>query len=488
MSILPLSLLLGESSSPRLRLPRPSRTMQFLPVAAFLLDAVLATIATLIGFAARDHWPFWSNDLAEQVGYAAPAVVVGWLVAIWLAGGYSTSLFDAGTDEFRRVARATLATAAAIGVGAFLLRFPLSRGFFVLAFGLGIPALLVGRLILRRGVQRSRRHGSLSHSVLIAGMPDCIDDVASVLAREAGLGYRVVGALTPTITDQTAGKVPVLGLCTDVVEQVRRSGADVVFIAGGGVTCSAEMRQMVWDLEPEHVQVIVAPSVSDVSGNRVHVRPVGGLPLIHLDPPGAIDAARWGKRLFDVVGAAVLIVLLAPLFGYAAARIWLHDRGPVVFRQVRIGRDGQQFSCLKFRTMVIDAEARLARLQAETGHSGGLFKLAADPRITKPGRLLRHFSIDELPQLFNVLAGDMSLVGPRPPLPTEVARYDDITSRRLHVRPGMTGLWQVSGRSDLSWPEAIRLDLYYVDNWSMFQDLSILLKTFGAVLNSRGAY
>ena len=180
--------------------------------------------------------------------------------------------------------------------------------------------------------------------------------------------------------------------------------------------------------------------------------------------------------------------MLSPVLIAAAVLVKLHDGGPVLFRQTRTGRHGEQFSCLKFRSMVVDAEAHLARLHAESGHDGGLFKMKEDPRITKPGRWLRRFSIDELPQLFNVVRGEMSLVGPRPPLPLEVASYEADTTRRLRVRPGMTGLWQVSGRSDLSWEEAVRLDLYYVDNWSMVQDASILVRTVRAVFGRSGAY
>jgi exopolysaccharide biosynthesis polyprenyl glycosylphosphotransferase len=234
--------------------------------------------------------------------------------------------------------------------------------------------------------------------------------------------------------------------------------------------------------------VIVAPSVTDISAERVKVRPVGGLPLMHIDKPRAVHASRAGKRVFDVVGSLALLVLFAPLFVIAAVWVKLHDRGPVLFAQERTGRDGSMFRCLKFRSMVVDAERLLPELHALTGHQDGLFKMEDDPRITRPGRWLRRYSIDELPQLVNVLRGEMSLVGPRPPLPTEVARYARDTVRRLRVRPGMTGLWQVSGRADLAFDEAIRLDLYYVDNWSMLQDLTILARTLGAVLGSRGAY
>jgi exopolysaccharide biosynthesis polyprenyl glycosylphosphotransferase len=220
----------------------------------------------------------------------------------------------------------------------------------------------------------------------------------------------------------------------------------------------------------------------------VRTRPVGGLPLIHLEAPRWMHASRWAKRTFDLVVTSLLIAALSPVFLFIALRVKLHDGGKVLFRQTRTGRHGEEFSCLKFRTMVEDAESRLAQLHEQVGHVDGLFKMKDDPRITKPGRWLRRFSLDELPQLFNVVRGDMSLVGPRPPLPSEVQQYDEFTARRLNVRPGLTGLWQVSGRSDLSWHEAIRLDLFYVDNWSMMQDVSILCKTVGAVLSSRGAY
>jgi exopolysaccharide biosynthesis polyprenyl glycosylphosphotransferase len=232
----------------------------------------------------------------------------------------------------------------------------------------------------------------------------------------------------------------------------------------------------------------MAPSMTEVDGNRVRVQPVAGLPLVHLAPPTWSGATRVGKRLFDILGSALGLLLISPVLLLIALRIKLYDGGPVLFRQTRVGRDGEEFGCLKFRTMVVDAEERLASLQRQIGFESGLFKMAEDPRITPPGRWLRRLSLDELPQLFNVLRGEMSLVGPRPPLRSEVATYDDDALRRLHIRPGMTGLWQVSGRSNLTFEEAVRLDLFYVDNWSMVQDLTILARTVGAVLASKGAY
>jgi exopolysaccharide biosynthesis polyprenyl glycosylphosphotransferase len=311
-----------------------------------------------------------------------------------------------------------------------------------------------------------------------------------VLAREPWLGYHIAGALTPAheVDQETPGGVPVLGKVDETAELVRAYEAEVVFVVGGAFNDPSAMRNLVWDLEPDEVQMILAPGVTEVSSERIRVRPVAGLPLLHIDRPRSQDALRWAKRTFDIVGSATLLAVASPLLLWTAWQIKRFDGGPILFRQTRVGRDGDYFTCLKFRSMVVHAEDILAELHAQAGYHEGLFKLASDPRVTRPGAWIRRFSIDELPQLINVLRGDMSLVGPRPPLPLEVDRYTLTQSRRLRVRPGMTGLWQVSGRSDLSWSEAIRLDLYYVDNWSMVQDVMILARTVGAVLSSRGAY
>lgn len=218
------------------------------------------------------------------------------------------------------------------------------------------------------------------------------------------------------------------------------------------------------------------------------LRPVAGLPLVFIESPRAERATRWAKRLFDIVGSSLALLLAAPVMLAIALAIKIEDGGPIIFHQTRAGLKSRPFECLKFRSMVVDAEARLNALRRADQSARVLFKMKEDPRITRVGRVIRRFSLDELPQLFNVLGGQMSLVGPRPALPSEVAQYADHVHRRLDVRPGLTGLWQVSGRSDLSWEDTVRLDLYYVDNWSLLQDLSILRSTVGAVLSARGAY
>ena len=471
----------------------PPRALRYLTPTAFVIDVVAVSVAGTAAALGRDRLAIFDPSIvqvSDTLGLAGPLMMGGWLLMLWLAGGYSSDVFGAGTDEYKRVLNASVLAAGLVGVGAYLAKFQLSRGFFLLLFAIGVPTLIMGRFLLRRALYAARSRGALQQRVVIAGTPSHVDEVARVLRREAWLGYDVVGALVPSanITPQTRAGVPVVGTPDQLLQAVEVADADVIFIAGGALDSSAQLRRIAWELEERDVQVIVAPSVTDVSAERVRVRPVGGLPLIHLDKPRAVHASRTGKRCFDIVGSAALLVLFAPLLLVAAVRVKVHDGGSVLFAQERTGRDGSTFRCFKFRSMVVDAEQRLAELHAITGFHDGLFKMEDDPRITRPGRWLRRYSIDELPQLFNVLRGEMSLVGPRPPLPTEVARYARDTVRRLRVRPGMTGLWQVSGRSDLAFEEAIRLDLYYVDNWSMLQDLTILVRTLGAVLGSRGAY
>lgn len=484
--------LLSDALNRKQSLHHPHRFLRALPLTALLVDVGIMLGIGLVAIVGRRELAIFaaSASVEDSVPIAGPLIILGWIATIAISGGYKTDIFGASTDEYRRVLNASFVAASLAGVGCYLAKFPLSRGFFLLAFGLGIPVLLLGRLLLRRTLHAARRRGSLRQRVLITGSRSHVDDIAAVLRRESWLGYDIVGALTPEydLSEETASGIPVLGNCDEVGSLARSVSADVILFAGGAIAASTAMRRTMWDLERHNVQVIMAPSVTDISSERIKVRPVGGLPLIHIDPPTWTDASRWGKRAFDIVGSSLLILAFAPLLVFAALSVKFHDGGPVFFRQTRTGRDGAEFPCLKFRSMVVDAESRLSTLHAQADYESGLFKMADDPRVTRPGRWLRRFSMDELPQLFNVWRGEMSLVGPRPPLPLEVEKYDAATSRRLHVRPGMTGLWQVSGRSDLSWDEAIRLDLYYVDNWSMVQDIAILARTVGAVLGQRGAY
>ena len=303
-------------------------------------------------------------------------------------------------------------------------------------------------------------------------------------------GYQVVGACLPEgiAVEPERFPVPVAGEVADIRRHCDELGADTVLVARGGFDSALELRRIAWDLEGSSIDLVVVPSLTDVAGPRIHMRPVAGLPLLHVEQPQAGRAGGLQKRLFDLVLASAALVVLCPLLLVVALVVKLQDGGPVFFRQARIGRGGRSFGMIKVRSMVMDAEERLAEVTELNESDGVLFKMREDPRITRAGRFLRRYSVDELPQLVNVIRGDMSLVGPRPPLPAEVNKYAIDVHRRLLVRPGLTGLWQVSGRSGLSWDESVRLDLYYVDNWSMMSDLVIVAKTVKAVLGKSGAY
>lgn len=468
------------------------RTDRIQVIAILATDLLLVTLSTLLAIFGRSALPLSSGaaDLEAVVRPIAFSILLAWLVLMALFGVYSPSNLGAGTLEYKRVLLASFSMAATLGISCYLFQYPLSRGFFVLLFAIGTPALVAGRFAMRRLMHSIRARGRLMAPVLIAGTEGHVEEIASVLRRERWLGYKVVGALLTSTNrhEVTRTGIPVVGRISDALEAAHEVDAEAVIFAEGSFPASSDFRRMAWDFEDANAKMIVVPSLTDVSAERLQIRPVAGLPLVHVEPPQAREASRWLKRTFDFLGAAFLLLLASPLFAAVALAIKLDDGGPVFFKQVRAGRDSRPFHCLKFRSMSLDAEARLAQLQAHNQGNGVLFKMAKDPRITRVGRFIRRFSIDEVPQFINVLRGEMSLVGPRPALLTEVANYEADVHRRLHVRPGLTGLWQVSGRSDLSWEDTVRLDLYYVDNWSIVQDLTIMARTFWAVVRPRGAY
>ncbi|WP_245603730.1 sugar transferase [Intrasporangium oryzae] len=470
-----------------------SRGVRILQLAIAGGDLLVISLATVLAAVGRTHLGLFSatadvNDVAQSVGVW---IVAGWMLANVALGTYARGYLGVGTIEYARILSAAGCTAGLIGIMSYLTKFNLSRGFFVLMFVIGIPLLLLWRRIARRLVHRAHARGLLLTRVLISGSPGHVDDVAAVLERESWLGYRIIGALLPegAARGTTDRGVPVAGQTDETADAVIRNEADLVVFTEGAFPSAADFRRIAWELEGHHVQMAVVPSLSDISSGRIMMRPVGGLPLVHVEQPRSLGASRGLKRTFDLVGATALLLIASPLMLAAAIAVKLQDGGPILFRQTRVGRDGALFECLKFRSMVVDAEAQLSAITHLNANADGvLFKIQRDPRITRVGHVLRRYSIDELPQLINVINGEMSLVGPRPALPAEVRRYVPDVQRRLHVRPGMTGLWQVSGRSDLSWDDTVRLDLYYVDNWSLVQDLSIVAKTVHAVIRSRGAY
>lgn len=450
---------------------------------AIFLGLVAAYFARFAGAA--------TPDAAPGLSYAVILVLTGplWLTLLVIHRCYDARMFGFGPSEYRRIVLATFRLFGGAAIVCFLAKLSLSREFLAIAAVVGLALLLVGRYGARRWLHRKRRDGLWCRRVVAVGQPVYVDELARVLAREPLAGYAVVGGCFPGVEeDVTPGGVASLGPITGVVNAARAAHCDTIAVTASPGITSATLRRLAWDLEGTGIALVVAPALTDVAGPRISIQPVAGLPLLHVDEPELGTLHRTVKRVMDVTMVSVGLLLLAPVFALIGAMIKTTSRGPVIFRQTRVGRDGEEFLVHKFRTMHVDAESRLTELKRHNDASGPLFKMRSDPRVTTVGRWLRRFSLDELPQLWNVLKGEMSVVGPRPPLPREVEHYEDETRRRLLVKPGVTGLWQVSGRSDLSWDDSVRLDLYYVENWSPLLDLVILVRTLVAVVRGTGAY
>ncbi|WP_223171904.1 sugar transferase [Microbacterium sp. NIBRBAC000506063] len=361
----------------------------------------------------------------------------------------------------------------------------------LISLPLGLLGLLTARWLWRRWLIDQRRQGRYASRTLVVGGKDDVEYVIRSL-QEPGTGYQVVCA---TLTDCNAQSLSVDGLSyrvegsyTTVPQAAASSGADTIIVASRPDGDPDFVKQLAWDLEGTAAELVLSSRLTDVAGPRISLRQVDGLPLIQVKIPTYEGTAHVLKRALDVVVATLALIPIALITPLLALLIKLDSPGPVFFRQERVGRDGELFPILKFRTMQTDAEQRLGELQALNEGSGPLFKLRQDPRVTRVGAVLRKFSLDELPQFWNVLRGEMSVVGPRPPLPSEVVDYDGTVSRRLYINPGITGPWRVSGRSDLSWDESVRLDLGYVENWSVMSDLMIMWRTARVMLQPSGAY
>jgi exopolysaccharide biosynthesis polyprenyl glycosylphosphotransferase len=439
-------------------------------------------LALYVRFAGQGYLP------ASYVAFAV-ALPALWCASVALAGGYDSRFIGAGSDEFRRVLNAGVGLAAGVAIVSYVFKIDFARGYFVIALPSAAAFDLVARYRLRKRLHRLRSLGSCMHQVVAVGHAAAVADLVATLRRDKHNGLNVVGACLAgrTMLNEIAG-IPVFGGLGSVSAAVDQFGADTVAVLACPEMSGIRLRELAWELEETGTDLCVAPALIDVAGPRTTIRPVAGLPLLQLDHPELAGGKQVIKAVFDRVAAGLALVVLAPLFVVIAMAIRLDDQGPVFFMQTRVGRDGQTFRLFKFRTMVVDAEQRKLQLEGLNEGAGVLFKMRKDPRVTKVGAALRRWSLDELPQLFNVVIGDMSMVGPRPALPREVALYGDHMRRRLVVKPGITGLWQVSGRSGLSWEEAFRLDLRYVDNWSIMLDLQILWKTFSAVTHGSGAY
>jgi exopolysaccharide biosynthesis polyprenyl glycosylphosphotransferase len=440
-----------------------------------------------------------SSTLALQVrfggapnsGYAALSIVFPllWMLALWLSGAYDVRYIGTGSDEFRKVLNAGVSLTAGLAILSYAINAELSRVYLVLTVPSVTMIDLIVRYVLRKRLHKQRALGRCMAAVLAVGSESAVADLVTELRRDSYHGLTVVATcLTGGSARQAVAGIPVVGGLDDVASAVRRCGVDTVAVLSSSEIDGIRLRQLAWELEKTGTDLCVAPALLDVAGPRTTIRPTAGLTLLHVDHPQLSGPRQVVKEAFDRVAAGIALVLLSPLFAGVAAAIRLGDNGPALFTQMRVGKDGRPFKLYKFRTMVVDAEQRLAELRASNDLDGVLFKMRRDPRITAIGARLRKWSVDELPQLINVVRGEMSLVGPRPALPEEAARYADHVRRRLVVKPGLTGMWQVNGRSNLSWDETVRLDLRYVENWSFALDLQILWKTVSVIFRGSGAY
>ncbi|WP_030609266.1 sugar transferase [Streptomyces sclerotialus] len=446
---------------------------------------VVATIGNFFG--ARD-----AADWHEKWGILAFCTQLLVLGALAVSRSWAPAVLGQGAEEFRRLGRSLFTATVVLALGGIALT---SRNIKLWIF-VAIPAIalvtMTTRYVLRLWLHKQRKQGACLRPVLAAGSPDTVRDLITRTRKFPHLGWRVEAVCTTDGRgpdgDQLVDGVPVVGELADVAGHVRRDGYRVVAVTPDPHWSPDRLQRLAWNLEGSDAEMVVAPVLMEVAGPRLHVDAVLGIPLLRVSMPAFTGGRRAIKEVVDRLGAAVLLVLFAPLMVLVALLVMADSRGGAVYRQRRVGKDGREFTILKFRTMVVGAHGARAALADRNEGAGLLFKLRRDPRVTRVGAVLRRYSLDELPQLFNVLTGSMSLVGPRPPLPEESAAYGPDIRRRLLVKPGLTGLWQISGRSDLPWDEAVRLDLRYVEDWSLALDAVILWKTLRAVFYGQGAY
>ncbi|MGY4859437.1 sugar transferase [Cryobacterium sp. AP23] len=438
---------------------------------------------------------FGGNLTEIAVSYTAISITIiaTWMLMLGIYGSRGYRVLGTGPQEYRQVADGTVRLFGLVAIVSFLFQIEFARGYILIAFPLGLVVLILSRWIWRIWLGAQRLDGKYSSRVLLVGSLDSVVHLARELARQSAAGYLVVGACIPgghSLPRLPGSMIPVFQDIDKLQEAMATVDADTVVVTSSDELPPQRMRELSWSLEPGHQHLVVAPSLTDIGGPRIHTRPVAGLPLIHVETPRYEGKRLFAKRAFDLIAAAMLILLLSPFLALIAIAIRLSTPGTVFFRQERVGINGAHFEMLKFRSMVVDAESQLVSLRGEARAEGNavMFKMKNDPRITPIGGFLRRFSLDELPQLFNVFGGSMSLVGPRPSLESEVSEYETHVHRRFLVKPGITGLWQVSGRSNLSWEDTVRLDLYYVENWSITGDIAILWRTARAVVAREGAY
>lgn len=442
--------------------------------AAVALDTVV--VVSFVGYVA-------SRFEAPLAAAAAAVSAVLFVGTVALVRGYDTRRMANGVEEYTALLKAGGVLVAAFVLAGFFELAMLPPGIVLVSASAVVITAVLLRAALRGLLGLARSRGLVLARTVVVGGQSVVTDTVRLL-EDPRQGHRVIGACVAEGT-QMATQVPTLGAPADLSAVAREHDVDSIVI-DPNVMSADEFRKFRWSMEHLDVEVLATTDLTELLASRVSMRVLNTTPMLSLQTrPSRVQ--RIVKTVADRVLAAIGLILVSPILLGAGLAVRLTSPGAAIFRQIRIGAGGAPFTMLKFRTMTVDAEARKSEVDNADG-AGPLFKSRQDPRITPLGRVLRRYSIDELPQLWNVVRGDMSLVGPRPPLPTEVAVYDSMAVHRLNVKPGLTGLWQVSGRSDLNWEQSVRLDLLYVDNWSLFLDMKILWKTLRAVLGSEGAY
>jgi exopolysaccharide biosynthesis polyprenyl glycosylphosphotransferase len=424
----------------------------------------------------------WRGELTNyeirNIGLAL-LVLVSWFFFLWFNGSRDTNILGFGADEYKKLINATLLSFTSVAFVSYIFKLEISRLFVLSVFPFGLLVLFIARRILRRRLLRARNQGRYLSRVLLLHSGSS-DPVEQRLALAQHAGFNVVHKIVTAENLKFEVK--------EIVSNALNNNCDQIMVGQSAVISAAELRKLGWALEKTNIDLIVAPAVTEIAGPRLKVSNVEGLPLLHLEQPIFSGASRVTKRVLDLTLSVVGLIVISPFLLIVAILIKSFDRGSVLYTQKRIGQNNKEFSVYKFRTMYEGSHEQRAQIMAETNKDPRLAKDPQDPRITKPGLFLRRWSIDEIPQIINVLKGEMSLVGPRPPLAEEVNQYEKSETRRLLVKPGLTGLWQVSGRSELDWEDAVRLDLYYVENWSLTLDILIIIRTAAAVWRGEGAY
>ncbi|MCH9815700.1 MAG: sugar transferase [Actinomycetia bacterium] len=453
---------------------RPRRHLRILVLVDVLVISLSLVVALSLG---------WGGSDFVAAGYerllVVTLVVFLWPVMLWKLQSRQSAILGDGPEEYRRVFLSGLWTAVLAAGLAFFLGATHGRGFLLAVAVLGTGLLLASRHIMRRWLRRRLQRGPAFHRVFVVAGPESQKHIANELAGTDGL-FEPVGFLDscaePDVTPE------------EVVDRATLSNADTLLYAPSNESDPTWARKLAWALEATDLTFFIEPSLSQVAEPRLSIQPVEGLPLVRVEMPRFSGPARLIKRLIDLFGSLFLLAVLAIPLLLIGLIIRLESRGGALYTQTRIGRDGVGFKCFKFRTMCAGADKQREDLREAQGGDSATFKMTKDPRVTRVGHILRRYSLDEFPQLLNVVRGEMSLVGPRPHPKDDVDLYHKDDHRRHLAKPGMTGLWQVSGRSDLDWEESVALDLYYVENWSLTMDFLIFLRTAKAVLSGKGAY